>query len=253
MLEISRVQPAARPIVAAAANVYLRHTDPWFVGLALHGSALKGGYIPSCSDVDFQLYLDPSAFTAEGTLPFPVCAAIQRELALIDPAPFSEIQCYPLACRLPAGQVDPIPGAYVLLAGRLGVSETTPSELRASAAHSLATLRTEPDYVASSLLHHGAGRLGRAVRLLCTDVWPTLYHLLVLRTGDPIAVWNLPKPEAIALLPEHTLAGRAIRAFDVAVRAYYPAQASVDGALVVLENGLAFLHSALESWVERQE
>ena len=63
-LAVSGLTPEARPIAAAAAAVYMRHTRPWFIGLVAHGSAVKGGFIPGCSDVDLQLYLDDAAFTA---------------------------------------------------------------------------------------------------------------------------------------------------------------------------------------------
>ncbi len=44
-LNLAGVQPEARPIVEAACTVYLRHTRPWLIGLVIHGSALKGGFI----------------------------------------------------------------------------------------------------------------------------------------------------------------------------------------------------------------
>ncbi len=59
----------ARVIVEAAAAIYLRHTQPWFIGLVVHGSALKGGFIPGCSDIDFQLFLDESRVGAFSTAP----------------------------------------------------------------------------------------------------------------------------------------------------------------------------------------
>jgi len=46
MFDLSRVVPEAKSIVQAAATVYLNHTGPWFIGLLVHGSALKGGFIP---------------------------------------------------------------------------------------------------------------------------------------------------------------------------------------------------------------
>ena len=67
--DTSHLAPAAQRIASRAAVVYLEHTQPWFIGLLAHGSAYKGGYIPGCSDIDFQLYLDPVAFTSAGTLP----------------------------------------------------------------------------------------------------------------------------------------------------------------------------------------
>lgn len=248
--DVSSLVVAAQPIAAAAAEVYLRHTEPWFVGLMAHGSALKGGYIPGCSDVDFQLYLEPAAFTDEGALPFELGAAIHRGLARIDPHPFSYIQCYAHPCALPADQIGPIPGAYALLAGRLPVPEATAADLLTSARRALSLLHPVPDYVRDGLLDHGAGRLQRHTRLLCTDVWPVLFQALSVREAEPLAVWRLPKPEAIALLPEGEPVGRAIRAFDAAARAYYPEQSSVDAALAVLRTGIAFRRAVAAWWNE---
>ncbi len=88
-LNLSSVQPVARPMVEAVSTVYLRHVRPWLIGLMIHGSALKGGFIPACSDIDLHVYLDDAAFTAQGQLPLEVCLAIQQELAQIDPRRFN--------------------------------------------------------------------------------------------------------------------------------------------------------------------
>ncbi len=83
-------------IVHAAATVYLHHLGQWCMGVLVHGSALKGDYIPGCSDIDFQLYLEPAAFTQKGQLPLEVCLALQRDLAQIEPFPFQYIQGHTL-------------------------------------------------------------------------------------------------------------------------------------------------------------
>jgi Putative transposase DNA-binding domain len=83
-MDVSRLVPEARPIAAAAGEVYLRHTQPWFVGLLAHGSAVKGGFIANCSDIDLQRFLDPGAFTEDDQLPLALCISIQRDLALSD-------------------------------------------------------------------------------------------------------------------------------------------------------------------------
>src|SRR6185437_1214331 len=140
VVDITRLVPAAQPIAARAAAVYLEHTRPWFVGLLAHGSAYKGGYIAGCSDIDFQLYLDNAAFTSDGALPLELLTAIYRDMAQIDPAPFRYIQCYALPCATPPGQVPPIPGAYAMLAGRLPVAEATSKQLLTSARAALARL-----------------------------------------------------------------------------------------------------------------
>lgn len=253
-LDVAPLTPEAQPIAAAAAEVYLRHTRPWFVGLLAHGSALKGGYIPGCSDLDLQLHLEPAAFSEDGALPFERCAAIQRELARIDPYPFAYIQCYAHPCALPAGQVGPIPGAYALLAGRLPIPEATADELMVAARSALEQLwqHPAPNYLRHSMLEHGDGRLERHVRLLCTDVWPALYQALALRSGDPLAAWRLPKAEAIAAMPATEPVGYTIRAFDAAARAYYPDRPSVEAALNVLRTGLAFRHAVARWWSDEQ-
>lgn len=90
-IDTAPVLPEARQIVHRAAEIDLRHTAPWFIGLMLHRSALKGGYIPGGSDVDLQLYLADAAFDPDGQLPLQVSTTIHRELLAIDLAPFSYI------------------------------------------------------------------------------------------------------------------------------------------------------------------
>jgi hypothetical protein len=53
MFDTSQLVPEAHWIVEAAASSYLRHTQPWLIGLLVEGSALKGGFIPECSDIYF--------------------------------------------------------------------------------------------------------------------------------------------------------------------------------------------------------
>jgi hypothetical protein len=252
-LDVSRLVPEAQPIALAAGEVFLRHTRPWFVGVLAHGSALKGGFIPGCSDVDFQLYLEPAAFAVNGELPLALCIEIHRDLAAINPAPFRYLQCFAHPCAVPEGQVGPIPGAYAVVAGRLPVPEATAEQIRASARRALKALVPVQPALPRALLDSGEGRLQRRARLTCTEVWPALYQVLALREADAVAIWNLPKPAAIALLPvEHPL-GRAIRAFDVAVRTYYPAEETVDGALEVIWQGAEFQRAVKAWWAAEDE
>lgn len=88
------------------------------------------------------------------------------------------------------------------------------------------------------------------VRWLCTDVWPKLYQVLTLQYDDAPRIWGLPKQQAIALLPQDTPLGKAIRAFYQAVQIYYPAEASVEQALAVIERGVVFLRTAKAWWSE---
>ena len=251
MEDLSPLTPEARPIAGRAAAVYLRHAAPWFVGLLVHGSALKGGFIPGCSDIDFKLYLDAAAFDDGGQLLLRLCLAIHRDLSRIDPAPFRYIQCVALAAAGAAPDlVGPVPGAYHLLAGRLPEPEATARGLREAARRALAALDPAPAFLTSGLLDHGGGRLAAQVRLLCTKVWPALHHLLILQGHDPFRVWGLPKDEVIALLPEDRPLGRPIRDFYRAVRAYYPGEASIEGALAVIETGVATLQAVNAWWEE---
>ncbi len=241
------VMPAAQAIVEEVAEVYLKHTAPWFIGLLVHGSAVKGGIIPGCSDIDFQLYLEDVAFSWEGHLPLEVGFAIRRALGQIDPKPFSYIQCYALSRQLRPDFVGPIPGTYRLIAGHLPVPEATAEQLRDAAKRALAGLEA-PTFVISGLLGPGSGRLERAVRLLCTQVWPVLYQILTLEESEPIPIWSLPKQEAIRRLPEGTRLSETVRGFYAAVLAYYPAEQSLDAGLAVIEKGAAFLAEAKAWW-----
>jgi hypothetical protein len=248
MADLSALVTEARPIVREIAEVYLRHTSPWFVGLVVHGSVVKGGFIPGCSDIDFRLYLQDSAFTWRGQLPLELGLPIRRDLARIDLAPFRYVQCYAQPCEQQEGLVGPIPGAYHLVAGRLPVPEATAQQLQNSATEALAELDPAPAFIMGQLLGHGGVRLERNVRLLCTKVWPVLYQLLTVQQEDAIRVWCLPKEQAIEWLPQNTALSRTIRGFYEAVRAYYPAEASLEGALSIIETGVAFLEAAKAWW-----
>jgi hypothetical protein len=231
------------------------------VGLLAHGSAVKGGFIAGCSDVDLQLFVDDAALTPEekphpsrlGYLPLELSLAVHRELAAIDPAPFSYIQCFAMGAGLPEGWPGHVPGGYAVLAGTPPVREATREELREHARRRIDALEQFPGYLRDGLLEHGDWRLQRQVRLLCTEVWPALYNLLVVQAGDPYDVWGLTKHDAIARLPEDTYAGGRIRAFLSSVLAYYPEQASVDDALAMVEHGVAFLHAVKAAFREGQE
>ncbi|MCI0474752.1 MAG: hypothetical protein L0Y55_00740 [Anaerolineales bacterium] len=249
MFDISPVMPQARAIVEQAAQIYFDHTRPWFIGLIIHGSALKGGFIPGCSDIDFRLYLRDDAFQSNGALRFDLSLAIHRDLAQIDPAPFQYIQCYAQPPRLTTatntgGDIGPFPGTYHILLGKVPVPEPTADQVRERARESLATLQTIPAHLANGLLDHGGGRLERHVRLLCTEVWPTLFNVLTLRAADPLAVWKLSKLAAIELLPADESPGKEIRAFHRAVLDYYSRSSSVEHALEIIERGVAFLQAA---------
>jgi hypothetical protein len=245
MFDVSPLVPEARQTVLAAAQVYWQHTRPWFLGLLVHGSALKGGVIPGGSDIELQLFLTEAAFESTGHLPLQVSMALHRTLAQIDPAPFQYIQCYPLATRLLSDesqeQLRPIPGAYHMLAGMLPVPEATSLQIRERGRRFLGSLRPDAFAIASRLLQHGGGHLERTIRALCTDVWPTLYHVVAWQAPNPLEVWALPKEVVIMRLAATEELGQAIRGFYQSVTTYYRGPHRVDEALAVLEQGVIFL------------
>jgi hypothetical protein len=249
MIDVSPLVPEARAIVRSAAQIYFECTLPWFIGLLIHGSALKGGFIPGCSDIDLRLYLRDGAFQPNGDLRFDLSLAIQRDLSKIDPAPSQYIQCYAQPPRLTTatntgGDIGPFPGTYHMLLGELPVPEPTADQVRERARQLLATLQPVPAHLANGLIDHGGGRLERHVRLLCTEVWPTLFNVLTLRAANPLEVWKLSKVAAMELLPADVSPGIEIRAFHQSVLDYYLHERSVENALAIFERGVAFLQAA---------
>jgi hypothetical protein len=234
-LDVSGLPEPARTVAAAAGAVYVRHTSPWFVGLVGHGSAFKGGVVSGSSDLDLLLYLTADAFDANGVLPWPLVRALYVDLAAVDPAPFAYVQC---AVRR-AEDAEPLNAPWWLLAGTCPAREATADEVRSSAARTLALTHRALTRVPEALLDHGSGRLAREMRLLATDVWPTVYALLARDAEDPRGVWALPKPAAIAALAEplRGLAGT----FHERLLAYHANGTTVADALAALDAGLAFL------------
>ena len=209
---------------------------------------VKGRNHPRCIDLDLQLYLHDTAYLAPGQLPLSLGLAIHAELALIDPAPFSAIQCFAFPPRPRSDYVGPIPGAYAVIAGRLPVPEASEAALRAAAIRALAAPNLVVPYIAETLLQHGGWELKRRVRHICTDVWPALYHVLTLQQQDGIRIWGLPKAAAMDLLPPTSSLSVTIQRFYQAVHAYYPAAVSTSHALQVIEYGSHFLHAAQDWW-----
>ncbi len=248
MLDVSPLVPEARPIAEKVAQVYLEHARPWFVALMAHGSALKGGFIPGCSDIDFKLFLDESAFDDDGRLPLGLAMDIQRDLSKIDTSPFQYIQCdaVPVGDDGAKAELMVIPGTYHMLVGKLPFAEATVEQVVRQAHAGLSNLLVPPLKVINDLLEHGGGRLEYRVRLLCTAVWPALFNALTLRADDPLSVWRLPKPAVVELIPESDPLGRDIRAFYRYARDYYASGHSVEEALRVVECGVGFLRTAKE-------
>ena len=249
-LNLSPIVPEALSIVRAAILVYLQHLGQWCIGAVIHGSALKGGYIPNCSDIDLQLYLEPAAFNEHGDLPLECGIALHRDLARINPAPFQYIQGYALPPWKKEGRTGLIPGAYHVITGMLPVPEATEEELQTAARQALERLDTSNVFRSQDLLQHGSWKLAQRVRWLCTDVWPTLYHMLTIQQRNGIAVWQLSKQEAMNLLPQNSIPAQLIDAFYQTIYIYYSQEASTENALKVIQIGLAFLQSVKVWWIE---
>ncbi|GCE27297.1 hypothetical protein KDA_27810 [Dictyobacter alpinus] len=249
MFDVTPLLPEARPVALAATQVYWKHLQASCIGILIHGSALKGGLIPGCSDLDFQLYVQAAALEKNGQLPIEQSMAIQRDLAVIDPAPFQYIQAYVKAPRetLQEGLVGPIPGAYHLIYGRLAVPEATDEQLIQGSKRSIERIPQIIAKLSGDMLEHGGGRLERNLRYLCTDVWPILYSVLTLQSQQALAIWQLPKMSALNLLPLHTPMGSNIRRFYQCLNSYYSRESGIEDALDVFTHGVAFLQ-AVEQW-----
>ena len=169
-IDLSPIVPEAQSIVHAATLVYLQYLSQWCIGMAIHGSALKGGYIPGCSDIDFQIYLKPEAFHDNGDLPLDLAIALHRDLAKIDPTPFQYIQGYALSSQKRTEVTGLIPGAYHIITGTLPVPEASEEELQVAARQALERLNVSNIFHPQKLLQHGAWKLAQQVRWLCTDL-----------------------------------------------------------------------------------
>lgn len=254
--DVWALRPEAQRVALQAANVYLEYTRPWMIGLLAHGSALKGDFIPGCSDVDLQLYLRDDAFDADGRMPFDLSFWIQRSLSVIDLGPFAYIQCYALPVTPREGWIGPIPGAYHMIFGRLPRPEATADGLRESAINALSTMRPVPNDIANSLLTFSPARLERHARFLCTDIWPSIHHVLTLDGSDPFAAWRLPKTEAIEQLPTSELRDGAARFFQTTRRAFDPESSRlydtarwINGLTDVIWEGVEF-RKAVARWYQ---
>lgn len=138
-----------------------------------------------------------------------------------------------------------------MLLGKLPVPEVTADELRASAQAALTNLRPIPDYIAKSLLEYGRERLELNARLICTDVWPLVFHILCLDGRDPITAWRLPKTEAVPLLPESNAVRESAQTFLTIVRATYASPFTAERYIGVLAAGIAFRETALAWYATR--
>ncbi|QYR21296.1 hypothetical protein KZ483_27050 [Paenibacillus sp. sptzw28] len=239
------VQYAER-IIEEVRRVILNHTSSAFIGLIVQGSAVKGGFIQGCSDIDFILYLEDSILNEGKKLPLELCLDIHKDLSKINVEPFRYIQFSVLTPQTNS-YLGPIKGTYRLIAGRLLVPEATSGQLLTDAVKALSELNPDNAFDPHRLFDHGEDRIERSARLLCTIVWPVLFQLLTVIHKDGIKIWNLSKQEAISLLGMCS-AGTAIQSFHQALLDYYPQENSVDKALAVIQEGVFFLRAAKQHW-----
>lgn len=255
-VDVGGVQPTARAAVSAAATIIQRHLGADLVTLVAHGSAVKGGFIAGCSDIDLRAYVTAERLTVAGGLPLEAALRLYHDLARIETQPFRYLQLYlGAAGQTPgAGATGLIPGAYALICGASCVPLATAGQLRRGARATLGRLdaaaveRRLGDY----LLGGGLPSAGRELRWLCTDVWPVLYHVLALADGDPLAMWRLSKPEAIAHTSADGELGSRIRHFWRALATHYATGETLPTALASLEAGVAFLYAA-QHWYASKE
>jgi hypothetical protein len=79
--------------------------------------------------------------------------------------------------------------------------------------------------IVQSLLGPGGGRLSRNLRLLCTQLWPTVYRTLIVSGEDPIATWSLSKEQAVRRLPDGPR--EPAQLFLDSLARYYPSEQDI--------------------------
>jgi predicted nucleotidyltransferase len=246
-LDVSGLLPEAREIASAIAQVCLEELGDSLVTLLFHGSAVKGGVILGSSDLDFVLIVAPELLTEGDELPLARAASLHRRLATIDPDPFRYLQGY-VGTRDRPPAAGFIPDAYAVVYGSADVPLATSAQLLDAAAHALSTLDRagQRDRLSSALVKHGTGRLDREVRMLCTDVWPTVAHISCLAEHDGIAAWQRTKFENVALLERDPIMAGPVRAWHAAITQHYAAGETVDSGLAAISAGSDLLDAAAE-------
>jgi hypothetical protein len=247
IINVEGIQANARDIVKEVATVYLRHLRTSLVTLVAHGSAVKGGIIVGSSDVDLVAFVDPSILMPGDELPLEHAVEIHRDLAGIDPSPFRYLSgyVYPVGGGPPPGF---IPGTYHVVWGSGHVSVATSEELLVAARISLGAV--DPAMMrarfSNALLDHGEDRLFNLMRLLCTKVWPVMYHVACIKHGNALEVWQRTKFEVFDLLEDDPVIGPALTCWMNSVAEHYRSRESLETALEGIHAGVAFFHVAVE-------
>ena len=195
-IENTKLLEQTQTIVQQVSDIYTHHTQQWFIGLVVHGSAVKGGFIEGWSDIDFQLYLEDAAINENGQLPLKLCLSMHKELSKINPYPYQYIQTRVLTPSN-ARYGGLVTNTYELVKGRLLLHELTNEQLYERAQNYLFELNLEKLFVTENLLEHGDDRLLKSVRAFCNAVWPALYQLLTIQKNDGIKIWVLTNNTSI--------------------------------------------------------
>lgn len=254
-IDVSGVQPSARPIVEQIAHVFIEHLGISLVTLVAHGSAVKGGIIWGSSDVDAVAFVRSERLTGRGGLPLNSALDLHRDLARIDPAPFRYLQAY-VSPAQPAGTMHGpgfIPGTFQIVTGAPDVPIATGQELLAAARKAFGEFDPEAARarISNALLNHGEGRLDRQVRWTCTDVWPLMYHVACVHLGDGLAAWQRTKHEVLAILADDPVLGRPLARWFAVVTDHYAHGETLESALATLSAAAAF-YDAAARWFDQQ-
>jgi hypothetical protein len=208
--------------------------------------------IRGSSDLDYMAFVSPAIVTPSGELPLDRAIGIQHDLARIDAAPFRYVQgkVYPIG-RGP--ETSFIPGTCEVVTGSPDIPLATRQGLLDAAERDLARLDIAAiqDRLSNALLDHGEGRLARQVRLLCTDVWPTMFQVAALAMGDGLAAWQRTKLEIVAILGDDPVVGPPLQGWMTAILHHHAVGESVDSALEAIASGVAFLDAAARWHRER--
>ena len=172
------------------------------VAIIAKGSTVRGGFIPGLSDIDFHVYLKNDAFIYSDFLKVESGLSLQEKMdKLIQKYDVGggPIQVNLLNVSQPPDWSGPLPGTYILLYG-----DDCPYPPHTAEKMLKQDLDNLKNPIAYKWIHTYADKsndqLPNFVRLLNTQVTPTLYRVLSLLTQDAIRVWKMTKFEVIEAL-----------------------------------------------------
>jgi hypothetical protein len=253
--DVTPLVPAAQKIVRAVSYLFWREFGSQLIGVLVYGSALKGGEIPGCGDIDIRIYVERAAVDEYGAPLLEQALRLQRSLAKIDIKPFLYVQTYVTAVGVEnertRGDIGPVAGAYHMVYGRLPEPEATTEQIVQQAHATLARVAFLASDKTQALLDQG--KLERSLQLLCTDVWPALYSVLTLQSDEPAAIWCQSKPAVMNMLPRQTPMGLEIHRFHQCLVEYYSDEPTLSAALAAMEHGIRFLQAVAQWYTGSQQ